>query len=80
MLEQTKGQRLGKTAQLYDAKLTARVNAPLKFAAVQAAASSNKPQLAQASTYQKNVLPTCLLQDWHYELLSCPDVPADITE
>lgn len=73
ILEQSKGQQLVKTAQLYDAKLTAHVNAPVRFAAVQAAASSNKPQLAQASTYQKTCLPTYLLQDWHgqHEFLSC---------
>lgn len=74
-LEQSKGQRLVKTAQLYDAKLTARVNAPIRFAAVQAAASSNKPQLAQASTYQKTVcLPICCRIGMD-SMRSCPVLP-----
>lgn len=73
ILEQSKGQELVKTAQLYDAKLTSCASAPVKYAAVQAAASSIKPQLTQASTHHRNVLPTCLLQGWHgqHGLLSC---------
>ena len=51
-------------AQQYDGKMADSVSLPVKFAAVQAAVSNNKPQLAQASTSQTELLAACLPQNW----------------
>lgn len=51
VLQQANAAQAGKTSQQSHQELSSTANLPVKFATIQAAISSNKPQLDQASLY-----------------------------
>ena len=54
VLQQANAAQAGKTSQQSHQELSSTANLPVKFATIQAAISSNKPQLDQASLYSRH--------------------------